>query len=87
MEIKTKLVLGQQFYSIYSVTDEEKTEWFVDNEPHNVDEIVVTIRKINPNILYGDDKMLHYVLQENCFATQTEAQAECDRRNNETKKI
>ena len=76
MEIKTKFNVGETIYPISF--DIDKLKWFV--EPYTLELSVDRICILDTGICY--DTYFKWFAEEDCFATEAEAQAECDRRNN-----
>lgn len=83
MEIKTKFDVGDKVIGIaYNEIEEfwHIEYWFV------IDSILCSYENGKLEIIYDGKKLiLRGIDEQNCFATIEEAQAECDRRNNETK--
>ena len=88
MEIKTKFDVGQKVYRLKHILRETKNRTY--EYVYVLDTIKTIYMRTNvfTKIIYCfDNTSLGCVeaLEKNCFATEAEAQAECNRRNNENK--
>lgn len=85
-EIKPKFKVGDKLYVVDCWVERDEfgcivnEECFVKTKPLIVDKILID----RYFIFYGerDTQIGEFIEESHCFATQAEAQAECDRRNN-----
>lgn len=81
MNIKTKCNIGDKVFAIFKSIQNDK--WYMQDKKFTIKEI-----KIDKNLdvyysLITDGFWIFTVFEKFCFKTKAEAQAECNRRNNE----
>lgn len=79
MEIKTKFNVGDKI-CVIDYFDEWEVKWV----NVKITGIEILIKGKNKTIIYNIDSLIYGGYNEQyCFTTKEQAQAECDRRNNE----
>ena len=88
MEIKTRFNINDTIWAIGQRFNEEKDdfEWVVNSTPRIVKRIDFCADEKEIDITYhtvylDGSRDICYYIEKNCFSTQAEAQAECDKRN------